>query len=62
VQQALQQQAHEAFQQSLSARQGLPTHNTNQGYFGKLLTNKTTLVCCSSFRIILVVAFLWRVV
>lgn len=33
-QQALQQQAHEAFQQSLSAMQGLPTHNTNQGYFG----------------------------
>ncbi len=41
LQQALQQQAHEAFQQSLSAMQGLPTHNTNQGYFGKLPTNKT---------------------
>lgn len=33
-QQALQQQAHEAFQHSLSAMQGLPTQNTNQGYFG----------------------------
>ena len=34
LQQALQQQAHEAFQANLSAMQGLPTHNTNQGYFG----------------------------
>ncbi|KAL3145876.1 hypothetical protein ABBQ38_015246 [Trebouxia sp. C0009 RCD-2024] len=33
-QQALQQQAHEAFQANLSAMQGLPSHNTNQGYFG----------------------------
>jgi len=54
VQQALQQQAHEAFQQSLSAMQGLPTHNTNQGYFGELPTNNATLVCCSSLHIILV--------
>lgn len=35
LQQALQQQAHEALQANLSAMQGLPSHNTNQGYFGK---------------------------
>ena len=37
MQQALQQQAHEAMQQSLNAMQGMPTHNMNQGYFGKQL-------------------------
>ena len=37
MQQALQQQAYEAMQQSVNAGQGMPTHNMNQGYFGEHL-------------------------
>lgn len=35
MQQALQQQAHEAYQSRLGAMHGFATHTTTQGYFGK---------------------------